>query len=98
MIDNTGQGEDFEYNGKYYKIHSDCSQYDILVEAFDGRKIYVEVKSTKNKFNNKVPFYLSRSQIKKMEQIGLPNEYVLAIVFNVMSQPKHFFMTLKRNI
>ena len=85
MIDNTGQGEDFEYN-------------DILIEAFDGRKIYVEVKSTKNKFNNKVPFYLSRSQIKKMEQIEPPNEYVLAIVFNIMSQPKHFFMTLKKNI
>ena len=98
MLDNTGQGEDFEYNGKHYKIHSDGSQYDILVETFDGRKIYVEVKSTKNKFNNKVPFYLSRSQIKKMEQIELPNEYILAIVFNVMNQPKHFFMTLKRNI
>ena len=98
MLDNTGQGEDFEYNGKHYKIHSDGSQYDILVETFDGRKIYVEVKSTKNKFNNKVPFYLSLNQIEKMEQIEFPNEYVLAIVFNVMIQPKHFFMILKKNI
>ena len=98
MLGNTGQGEDFEYNGKLYKIHCDGSQYDILVETFEGRKIYVEVKSTKNKFNNKVPFYLSLKQIEKMKQIDFPNEYVLAIVFNVMSQPKHFFMTLKNNI
>ena len=98
MLDNTGQGQDFEYNGKNYKIHSDGSHYDILVETFDGRKIYVEVKSTKNKFNNKVPFYLSLNQIAKMEKIEFPNEYVLAIVFNVMSQPKHFFMTLRKEI
>jgi len=45
MLDNTGQGEDFEYSGKHYKIHSDGSQYDILVETFEDRKIYVEVKS-----------------------------------------------------
>ena len=98
MLDNNGKGEDFEYNGKHYKIHYNGSQYDILVETFEGRKIYVEVKSTKNKFNSKVPFYLSLNQIEKMEQIEYPNEYVLAIVFNVMIQPKHFFMTLKKNI
>ena len=98
MLDNTGHGEDFEYNGKHYKIHSDGSQYDILVKTFDERKIYVEVKSTKNKFNNKVPFYLSINQIEKMKEIKFPNEYVLAIVFNIMNKPKHFFMTLKKNI
>ena len=98
MLDNTGQGEDFEYNGKHYKIHYDFSQYDILVETFDGQKIYVEVKSTRNKFNNKVPFYLSQKQIEKMEQIELSSEYVLAIVFEVMGQPKHFFKTLRKNI
>ena len=98
MLDNTGHGEDFEYNGKHYKIHSDGSHYDILVETFDGQKIYVEVKSTRNIFTNKVPFYLSQKQIEKMEQIEPSSEYVLAIVFDVMGQPKHFFMTLRKNI
>ena len=98
MLDNTGHGEDFEYNGKYYKIHNDFSHYDILVETFDGRKIYVEVKSTNNNFNKRVPFYLGKKQIKTMEQTELPNEYALAIVFEVMGQPKHFFMTLRKNI
>ena len=55
MLDNTGQGEDFEYSGKHYKIHSDGSQYDILVETFEdnapveqfkGDVIDVEVKET----------------------------------------------------
>ena len=98
MLDNTGQGEDFEYSGKHYKIHSGGSQYDILDETFEDRKIYVEVKFTKNKFNNKAPFYLSLNQIERMEQIELPNEYALEIVFNAMIQPKHFFITLKKNI
>ena len=98
MLDNSGLGVDFEYNGKIYKIHCDGSHYDILVETFDGRKIYVEVKSTKYNFYNKVPFYISQKQIEKMKQIELPNEYVLTIVFNVMSQPKHFFMTLRKSI
>jgi len=96
MLDNSELGEDFEYNGKHYKIHNDGSYYDILVETFDGRKIYVEVKSSKNILSNKVPFYLSLNQIEKMEKIIFPNEYVLAIVFNVMCLPKHFFMTLKK--
>jgi len=84
MLDNTGQGQDFEYNGKNYKIHSDGSHYDILVETFDDQKIYVEVKSTRNVFTNKVPFYLSQKQIEKMKQIEDSSEYVLAIVFDVM--------------
>jgi len=98
MLDNTGQGKDFEYNGKHYKIHHDISHHDILVESFDDRKIYVEVKSSKNNFSSKVPLYLSHRQIEEMEQIELPNEYVLVIVYNIMSQPKHFFMTLRKNI
>jgi len=98
LLDNSGKGEDFEYNGKHYKIHNDFSHYDILVETFDDRKIYVEVKSSKNSFSNRVPFYISHKQIEKMEKIEFPNEYVLAVVFNVMSQPKHFFMTLRNNI
>ena len=98
MLDNSELGVDFEYNGKIYKIHCDGSHYDILVETFDGRKIYVEVKSTKYNFYNKVPFYISQKQIEKMKQIELPNEYVLTIVFNVMNQPKHFFMTLRKSI
>ena len=72
--------------------------YDILVETFDDQKIYVEVKSTRNVFNNKVPFYLSQKQIEKMKQIEDSSEYVLAIVFDVMGQPKHLFMTLIKNI
>ena len=98
MLDNTGKGEDFEYNGKHYKIHSDGSHYDILVETFDDQKKYVEVKSTRNVFNNKVPFYLSQKQIEKMKQIEDSSEYVLAIVFDIMGQPKHLFMTLIKNI
>jgi hypothetical protein len=98
MLDNTGKGEKFEYNGKNYQIYCDVSHYDILVETLDGRKIYVEVKSTRYEFNNKVPFYLSQKQIEKMKQIAAPDEYVLAIVFDVTNQPKHFFMTLRKSI
>ena len=98
MLDNTGKGEKFEYNGKNYQIYCDGSHYDILVETFDGRKIYVEVKSTRYEFNNKVPFYLSQKQIEKMKQISAADEYVLAIVFDAMNQPKHFFMTLRKSI
>ena len=91
-------GEDFEYKGKKYKIYPDGADYDILGETKEGRKLYVEVKSTKYEFGNKVPFYLSQKQIEKMKKVVFPNEYVIAIVFDALSEPKHFFMTLRKNI
>lgn len=94
---NEENGEDFEYNGKIYKIKPDGAHYDILVETKDGQELYIEVKSTKYEFGNKVPFYLSQKQIEKMNNVKSPNEYVIAIVFDALTKPKHFFMTLRKN-
>ena len=33
-----------------------------------------------------------------MKKIEYPDEYVLALVFNVMNNPVHFFMTLRNDI
>ena len=100
MLSKTGNGENFEYKGKNYKINLDNSHYDILVKTYDDCKIYIEVKSTKHKFEdkNKIPFFISHKQIEIMEKTEYPNEYILAIVFDVMSNPNHFFMTLRKNI
>ena len=99
MLSKNGVGEKFEFGGKVYNILNDYSDHDILVETYDGRIIYIEVKSTKYKFENnkKVPFYLSRNQINKMRNSNA-NEYILAIVFDIMSKPEHFFMTLRSEV
>ena len=100
MLSETGKGENFEYKGKNYKIDWDYSHYDILVETYDGRNLYIEVKSTRHEYenNNKIPFFISHKQIEAMEKTQYPNEYILAIVFNAMYNPNHFFMTLRKNI
>lgn len=72
--------------------------YDILVETKEHHKIYIEVKSTGREFGSKVPFYLSEKQIEMMKKTEYPDEYNLAVVFNVNGCPKHFFMTLKSNM
>jgi len=101
LIEDGRGGQPFEYNGKIYHINpSDRSHHDILAETEDGREFYFEVKSTRHEYsNNKVPIYLSRMQIDSMKNVSFPNEYILAVVFDVMSAcPKHFFMTLRENI
>ena len=94
MLSETNSGESFEYNGKVYNINGD-SHYDILVETFDNHKFYIEVKSTKDKFGKKVPFYLSRKQIEMIKSIKSPDKYILAVVLDVFMNPKHFFMISK---
>jgi len=94
MLDETGKGQPFEYKGKTYNIVQDYSHYDILVETYDNQKLYIEVKSTKREFGNKVPFFISKKQIEMMETTKSPDKYILAVVFDVMYNPKHFFMVL----
>lgn len=67
------------------------------METFEKSKLYIEVKSTKGKFGKKVPFYISCKQIEMMKSIKSPDKYILAVVFNVMDNPKHFFMELIDN-
>ena len=95
MLSTSGKGELLEYNGKKYNIIPDNSYYDILVETFENYKLFIEVKSTKAKFGNKVPFYISQRQIEMMRNTLSPDKYILAAVFSVDSTPKHFFMILK---
>ena len=98
MLSENGYGEELEYNGKKYKIIQNNSHYDIVVETYDNNKLYIEVKSTKKKFQKKVPFYLSHKQIETMESIKPPNKYILAVVFDVSVSPRHFFMELSDNL
>ncbi|KAG4104427.1 hypothetical protein H8356DRAFT_1369783 [Neocallimastix lanati (nom. inval.)] len=99
MLSKNGIGQKLDYRGKTYTISEDGSHYDIVVVTMDDRTIYIEVKSTKHEFNStKVPFYLSKMQINMMESIIYPNEYVLAVVFDVMNNPKHFFMNLRKDV
>eukprot|EP00833_Pecoramyces_ruminatium_P003026 jgi/Orpsp1_1/1177058/evm.model.c7180000060037.1 len=92
-------GRNFSYDGKNYKILRDGSHYDIEVEIFNDNKIYIEVKSTKYEFgNNKIPFFLSKTQIDMMEITKNPDKYILAVVFNTLTNPKHFFMEMRNNI
>ena len=98
MLSETYSGEAFNYNGKIYNIKQDDSHYDILVETYDNHKLFIEVKSTKNKFGKKVPFYLSQKQIEMIKSTKPPDKYILAVVFDVLTKPKHFFMILNDNL
>ena len=98
MLSGTSSGETFYYKGKIYKIKPDDPHYDILVETYDNHKLYIEVKSTKNKFGKKVPFYLSQKQIEMIKSIKPQDKYILAVVFDVIIKPKHFFMILNDNL
>ena len=97
MLSTNENGEDIEINGKVYNVIPDDSPYDIEVETFDNYKLYIEVKSTRKNMGNKVPFYISQRQIDMMERTKPPDKYILAIVFNVMDAPRHFFMTLDKD-
>ncbi|ORX55846.1 hypothetical protein BCR36DRAFT_581012 [Piromyces finnis] len=95
MLSKSVYSEVLEYRGKRYNIVNDGSHYDIYVETFDGKKIYIEVKSTTGSFGNKIPFYISKYQIDMMRETRSPDQYILALVFDVMGrEPKHFFMKL----
>ena len=98
MLSETYSGETFNYNGKIYNIKQDDSHYDILVETYNNHKLYIEVKSTKKKFRKKVPFYLSQKQIEMIKSTKPPDKYILAVVFDVLTKPKHFFMILNDNL
>ncbi len=54
------KGQAFEYRGKKYNLKNDYSHYDIVIETFNNNKIFIEVKSTKSKFGNKLPLFISR--------------------------------------
>ncbi|OUM57448.1 hypothetical protein PIROE2DRAFT_17572 [Piromyces sp. E2] len=99
MLNENGN-EILEYRGKTYTIMESGLHYDILVETMDNRNIFIEVKSTRYEYEygNKVPFYLSQQQIRYMEKTIYPDEYVLAIVFDVMNNPKHFFLNLREKV
>ena len=92
MLDENGNGQPFEYNGKTYNIIQDYSHYDILVETYDNQKLYIEVKSTQGEFGNKVPFFISKKQIEMMKSTKSPDKYILAVVFDVMYNPIFFLL------
>lgn len=96
MLNKEGKGELLEYNGKKYYINPDGSHYDIVVETFQGEEFFIEVKSTRHEFGNKVPFYISKKQIEMMKSVKFPNKYILAVVFNVMDNPKTLFYVSKK--
>jgi len=64
MLNKNGTGQRLEYKGDVYHVVEDGSHYDILCTTKDGRKIYIEVKSTVGAFGSKVPFYISQKQIE----------------------------------
>ena len=98
MLTEEGRGELFEYRGKkYYVNNSDRTHYDIEVETIEGYHYFIEVKSTKRVIGYKIPIYLSTKQIETMRKVKFPDKYILAVVFNVIDSPKHFFMTLSEN-
>ena len=41
---------------------------------------------------------MSQKQIETMETVKYPNKYVLAVVYDVIYNPRHFFMCLSDNI
>jgi len=98
MLSQDSNGELLEYRNNTYLIKKEGAPYDIEIETYDNRTIYVEVKSTRHEFGNKIPFYISEHQINAMRETLPPNKYVLAIVFDVMNHPRHFFMSLRENI
>ena len=87
-------GEPFEYNGKKYKIVPCFSDYNILVESFDNHKLYIEVKTSENKFSNRVHSFICKRQMEKMKSTKPPDKYILALVFNIRNKPDHFFVAL----
>jgi len=96
--DDDSDGQNFEYNGKSYIIDPKAFDYDIVVETMNDHTYNIIVKSTMHDFGNRVPIYFSKNQIKMMKKIRYPNEYILAIVYGVMNNPKCLFIKIKDNI
>ena len=57
-------------------------------------EIFILKNNSKNEFETKSPIYISHKQVEMMEKIDFPNEYFIAMVFNALENPNHFFINV----
>ncbi len=60
------------------KIEGDGAGYDILSFDEDGRRLYIEVKTTTGNYNT--PFYVTNHELT--QSIGFPDQYLLYRVYH----------------
>ena len=85
---------DFEGNNHYIKDNG--SKYDLIAETFEGKKIYIEVKSTRTTIEeaDKIALPISSREWRFVNQISENDKYCLARVFDVENNPEGHYLSL----
>ncbi|MGI6319583.1 MAG: DUF3883 domain-containing protein [Bacteroidales bacterium] len=85
---------DFEGNNHYIKDNG--SKYDLTAETFEGKKIYIEVKSTRTTIDeaDRIALPISSREWRFVNQISENDRYCLARVFDVENNPEGHYLSL----
>ena len=85
-----------DYEGNNHYVKDNYSKYDLIVETFDGNKIYIEVKSTRTSIEqaDTIALPISSREWKFVNQINENDKYCLARVFDVENNPEGHYLSL----
>ena len=85
-----------DYEGNNYYIREDYGKYDLIAENMHGKKIYVEVKSTRTSIDeaDTIALPISSREWKYVNQINENDKYCLARVFDVERNPEGHFLSV----
>lgn len=85
-----------DYEGHNHFIKDDFSKYDLTTETLDGKKIYIEVKSTRTTLADAdtIALPISSREWKFVNQINDNERYCLARVFSVENSPEGHYLSM----
>lgn len=85
-----------DYEGTAHFIKDNFSKYDLTAETFDGKKIYIEVKSTRTSIEqaDTIALPISSREWKFVNEISGNEKYCLARVFDVENNPEGHYLSL----
>jgi len=85
-----------DYEGNNHYIKDNGSKYDLTAETYEGKKIYIEVKSTRTSIEqaDTIALPISSREWKFVNQISENDKYCLARVFDVENNPEGHYLSL----
>ncbi|PTN09302.1 uncharacterized protein DUF3883 [Mangrovibacterium marinum] len=85
-----------DHEGNQYYINDERNGYDIVAETEDGRKVFIEVKSTRTLLADadKIALPISRREWQFVNKINGNDKYCLARVFDVENSPQGHYLSM----
>jgi membrane-bound inhibitor of C-type lysozyme len=85
-----------DFEGTLHYVADDYSKYDLAAETVEGKKIYIEVKSTRTTLEqaDTIALPISSREWNFVNQIDENEKYCLARVFDVENKPEGHYLSL----